>query len=248
MGIRNLAFCLLDVSGQNYNIISWDNYDLINGTDSQTSSRCTCGGPASWINNDNVIKCKKCVKKERLVCLPEEISLSIKSLKPLSKQENWNIDSKSKKEDYINEVKKRYLLPFKKGKINSKINLLTCLDAINSFLDIHIEIFAKAEVIRIENQPVFDNPTMKSVQIILFTLITHRLKKDHKWTGNICFVHASKKTKEDKEIVNSYKGRKDSAEKLVLEKLKDDMWRNFFLSKQKRSDLADSFLMSLRLD
>ena len=56
------------------------------------------------------------------------------------------------------------------------------------------------------------------------------------------------KTKEDKEIVNSYKGRKDSAEKLVLEKLKDDMWRNFFLSKQKRSDLADSFLMSLRLD
>jgi len=247
MGIRNLAFCLLDVSGGNYNIISWDNHDLLTGTDAQSSTRCQCGGPASWVHTNGILICKKCVKKESLKCVPKGVTLNLPGLKELSKQENWNLPAKSKKDDYMNELKTRYLLPFKKEKISSKINLLTILDAINSFIDIHIANFSKADIIRIENQPVFDNPTMKSVQIILFTLLAHRLKKEQSWANNICFVHASKKTEEDKEAVHSYKGRKDSAEKMVLEKLKEGIWRDFFLSKQKRSDLADAFLMSLRL-
>lgn len=248
MGIRNLAFCLMDNSGQNFDIITWDNYDLTTGTDSQSSTRCACGGPCSWIGVDEIMKCKKCAKKESLVCLPKDIELNVNSLKILAKKESWILNSKPKKEDYMNELKKRYLLPFKKQKIATKTNLISILDAINVFLDMYIGSFSQAELIRIENQPVFDNPTMKSVQIILFTLLTHRLRKEKGWTGNICFVHASKKTEEDTEAADTYKGRKDAAEKLVLGKLKDGKWRDFFLSKQKRSDLADAFLMSLRLD
>jgi hypothetical protein len=170
------------------------------------------------------------------------------SLRALSKQENWTLKAKPKKEDFLIELKKRYLLPYKKQKSVAKTNLLTIFDAINCFLDTYINSFSRAKLIRIENQPVFDNPTMKSVQIILFTLLTQRLRKEKMWNGNICFVHASKKTEEEKEASKSYKGRKDVAEKLVLAKLQDTSWRDFFLSNQKRSDLADAFLMSMRLD
>lgn len=248
MGIKNLAFCLLDNKENNFEIKIWDNYDLTTGTDSQSATRCICGGPASWVTLDETLKCKKCVKKEKLVTFPKTFDLNVTSLKLLAKSEGWNLCSKSKKIDYINEVKKHYLLPFKKQKTGSKINLLDIFDAINKFLDIYLNDFSNSELIRIENQPVFDNPTMKSVQIILFTLLTQRLRCEKNWKGKIAFVHASKKTEEDKDAVDSYKGRKDAAEKLVLDKIKDDKWRNYFLSKQKRSDLADAFLMSLRLD
>jgi hypothetical protein len=248
MGIRNLAFCLLDNSGNNYHIIAWDNYDLTTGTDSQSSTRCACGGPASWVGLNEILKCKKCVKKESLICLPKDTELNVSSLKILAKKEGWNLNSKAKKDDYINEVKQRYLTPYKKQKSSAKVSLLSILDSINGFLNFYMDIFTQAELIRIENQPVFDNPTMKSVQIILFTLLTHRLRVEKKWKGDICFVHASKKTEEDKDAIDTYKGRKDAAENLVLGKLKDGKWREFFLSKQKKSDLADAFLMSARLD
>lgn len=248
MGIKNLAFCLLDNKENIFEIKLWDNYDLTTGTDSQSSTRCICGGPASWVTQDETLKCKKCVKKDKLLTFPNTFDLNVTSLKLLAKNEGWNLCSKSKKIDYMNEVKKHYLLPFKKQKTGSKINLLDIFDAINKFLDVYLNDFSNSELIRIENQPVFDNPTMKSVQIILFTLLTQRLRSEKNWKGKITFVHASKKTEEDKDAIDSYKGRKDAAEKLVLDKIKDDKWRNFFLSKQKRSDLADAFLMSLRLD
>ena len=64
------------------------------------------------------------------------------------------------------------------------------------------------------------------------------------------FVHDSKKTEEEKEAVakagNNYKARKDMAEELVLKKLEAGKWREFFLSKSKKSDLADCYLMCLR--
>jgi hypothetical protein len=55
--------------------------------------------------------------------------------------------------------------------------------------------FASATLIRLENQPVMKGPTMKSVQMILFTLLSHRLRKEHGWTGRIEFVHAGTKSK-----------------------------------------------------
>ena len=36
---------------------------------------------------------------------------------------------------------------------------------------------------------------MKSIQIMLFTLLGHRLEKEHGWKGEIVFVHAGAKTK-----------------------------------------------------
>jgi hypothetical protein len=251
LGIRNLAYCLVDSSGA---IIDWNNYDLLAGTDSQSASRCSCGGPPSWTDLSGGLFCKKCVKKNKLLVLPLE-TITIKTLKELAEKEGgWGLARSSKKDDYIQAANSRYLMPYVKPKGATKTDLSIILDAINVFLDGRLELFAKCVEVRIENQPVFDNPTMKSVQIILFTLLTHRLKTEFNWTGSVVFVHASKKTEEAEDRVDkaggNYKARKDTAELLVLEKLKDaqhSVWLEYFNSKKKKSDLADAFLMCLRL-
>jgi hypothetical protein len=55
--------------------------------------------------------------------------------------------------------------------------------------------FSRADLIRLENQPVMKGPTMKSIQIMLFTLLGHRLEKEFGWRGEIVFVHAGVKTR-----------------------------------------------------
>jgi len=247
LGIRNLAYCLADSSGA---IVDWNNYDLLAGSDSQTASRCLCGGPPSWIDVSGALLCKKCTKSKKLVGLPLK-TISLKTLKEFFVQEKITVSfKKGKKEDYLSILKSRFLMPYIKPKGAMKTDLYVLLDAINVFLDSRLTLFSKCDCVRIENQPVFDNPTMKSVQIILFSLLIHRLKKEQGWSGSVSFVHASKKTDEEKEAVaaagDNYKARKHTAESMVLKKLVSGAWRDFFLSKAKRSDLADCFLMCLR--
>jgi len=251
MGIKNLAFCQVDISGASNEILLWNNWDLLASSDTQTASRCICGGPPSWIEEDKIL-CKKCVnsRKTGLKGLPKNVLLNVGSLKTIAAAENWAISKKPKKEDYIAELKKHYLLPYTKPKGALKTDMTTILDSIERFLDLHLRDFSKSTVIRIENQPVFKAPTMKSVQMMLFTLLLHRLRKEHNWAGSIVFVHASKKTEEAQDEVDAaggnYKARKSVAEELTLKRLPDGKWRTFFMTQTKKADLADAFLMSIQ--
>jgi len=254
MGIRNLAYCIAGhVSPTSFAIEEWDNYDLLAGSDSQTASRCACGGPPSWVSPEQALLCKKCVKKGTVKGLPSTVSLTIKGLKELAQAEGWSVAKAAKKDDYMALVKQHYLLPYVKPKGTMKTDLSVLLLALEKFIDSRIDAFSTVNEIRIENQPAFDAPTMKSVQIILFTLLHHRLRVEKGWLGKIVFVHASKKTEEAQEEVvaagDNYKARKDMAETLVLQKLKgadQAKWLEFFNSKKKKSDLADALLMCLR--
>lgn len=255
MGIRNLAYCIADIRGSEFTVVEWDNYDLLAGSDSQTASRCSCGGPPSWLSAEDALLCKKCVKKSAgaMKGLPSEVALNIKGLKAFALEQGWTVPKTPKKEDYMVLVKQHYLLPYVKPKGTMKTDLSVLLLALEKFIDSRIDGFSTVTEIRIENQPAFDAPTMKSVQIILFTLLHHRLRVEKGWLGKIVFVHASKKTEEAQEEVvaagDNYKARKDMAETLVLQKLKGPAhatWLEFFNSKKKKSDLADALLMCLR--
>lgn len=252
MGIRNLAYCVAGPTGPDTFVIEdWDNYDLLAGSDSQTASRCACGGPPSWLSAEDTLLCKKCVKKGAIKGLPSDVSMTIKGLKAFALTEGWTVPKAAKKDDYMVLVKQHYLLPYVKPKGTMKTDLSVLLLALEKFIDSRITLFSTVSEIRIENQPAFDAPTMKSVQIILFTLLHHRLRVEKGWLGKIVFVHASKKTEEVQEEVvaagDNYKARKDMAETLVLQKLKGQAsWLEFFNSKKKKSDLADALLMCLR--
>jgi hypothetical protein len=94
---------------------------------------------------------------------------------------------------------------------------------------------------------------MKSIQIMLFTLLDHRLRSEYGWTGTSEFAHASVKTRGTAAV--SGKDGKRSRKMAAIEKVdsllgshtdeevrsKHTWWR----SQAKQDDLADAFLMCL---
>lgn len=262
MGIRNLAFCLIRHEADTWSILAWDNVDLLSGGQSaQDARRCACQSPAAWCNGDE-LWCKGCAtgirRKKTATLIPTKpvlpCGLTVKELRDLKG------DKKAKKEDLLKWATEQYLMPWKAPKATHP-SLQGLRKAMDSWLDRMLPTFAQATLIRLENQPVMKGPTMKSVQIMLFTLLGHRLEKEHGWEGRLEFVHAGTKTKDVKadtaiedppEISGvdegkAYRARKKTAETETEQALKGhESWLRFFQSRSKKSDLADAFLMALR--
>jgi len=177
---------------------------------------------------------------------------------------DWPDAKKAKKDDLVAYVSTRYLMPWKPKKAMG-VSLTVLLRAMDTWLNSVLPTFASASLIRLENQPAMSNPTMKSVQIMLFTLLSHRLAREHGWTGAIEFVHAGTKTKgatataaDASDTVATaataaegaaYRARKKTAETETIDALTRagaTTWLTYFQSKTKKSDLADAFLMALR--
>jgi hypothetical protein len=275
MGIRNLAYCLIEHrSNDTWSVLAWDNVDLLSGGQSaQTARRCVgCNGPAVF-HGEDALWCKGCAtgvrRKKSATRIPTLPALPCpvvaKDLKKLGVTGGW-ATAKTKKEELVLEATNRYLMPWKAPKATSPslAHIRRCMD---TWLTSMLPTFAKADLIRLENQPVMKGPTMKSIQIMLFTLLGHRLEKEFAWRGEIVFVHAGTKTKAaeaaqiedvpevaegDTEMADdgkAYRARKKTAEvetESALEAAGATEWLMMFRSRSKKSDLADAFLMALR--
>jgi hypothetical protein len=120
--------------------------------------------------------------------------------------------------------------------------------------------------IAIENQPVLKNPTMKSLQIVLYTYFA--MKSINNKTQKIQFVNAIKKLKPNKFIspehiqniqasigqYSAYTLRKKISIQLVNHVLNDldivknkTEWDVHFQKHKKKDDLSDAFLMALNV-
>ena len=274
MGIRNLAYCLIrhitTGEAKSWSIEAWNNIDLLEGgVSAQDAKRCcACSSPAVWIfSPENTKWCKGCatgVRRKRTATkrpsnpvLP--CALTVKPMKALAIEKGMSDAKKAKKEALIAWCMERYLIPWKASKASDN-SLATILLAMDSWLDSVLPTFVSATLIRLENQPVMKGPTMKSVQMILFTLLSHRLRREHNWTGRIEFVHAGTKSKhatsatpiataESTNESAAYRERKKTAESDVtdiLTKAGMTSWLSFFEGRTKKSDLADAMLMALR--
>lgn len=208
MGIRNLAFCLMEHLGGEENpwkILAWDNVDLLAGGQSAQDSRrcCACSSPAIWSSTEETgirLWCKACAtgvrRKKTATCKPPfpvfPGTLTVKDLRKVGIEKGW--DKKANKDTLIALATASYLMPWKAPKA-TKPSLSHIRQQMDSWLDRMLPTFARATLIRLENQPVMKGPTMKSIQIMLFTLLGHRLEREHGWKGSIEFVHAGTKTK-----------------------------------------------------
>lgn len=208
MGIRNLAYCVIEHKDnkdeKDWTIKAWDNVDLLEGGASSQLSKqcCACASPAVWIDSSEAKWCKGCAtgakrkasvtKKPTHPCCP--CPLTVKGLRPLALSEGFEGAKKAKKDELVAWATARYLVPWKPAKAMDA-SLTTIRKAMDAWLSSVLPTFASASLIRLENQPVMKGPTMKSVQMILFTLLGHRLEKEHGWTGALEFVHAGTKSK-----------------------------------------------------
>ncbi len=254
LGIKNLSYCVatFDVSaGALVSVDRWANLNLLaDGADSQTQTRCPCGGPASWSDVGVRLYCKRCAKKAAKPVLECE-DMTLKGLRAYASCA-CGVDgaAKLKKPEVLAAIGARRLLPYKAPKAKG-VTLQTLLAAMERCLEVELVHLARASRIRLENQPSEFAPHMKSIQIMLFVLIDHRLRKEYGWTGTMEFVNAGVKTRGTGAGVG--KDAKRSRKLAGIAKVTEVLgavpaaatqlawWRG----QAKQDDLADAFLMCL---
>jgi hypothetical protein len=263
LGIKNLSYCIatFDGSGNLIAILRWTNMSLLaDGASSQSQTRCPCGGPASYktLGDDSVsicLLCKKCAKKQSRI--PLELGPKAK----IGEWRSWMVvqigvstgdAKKMKKAEMEEKALAIRLVPYKAIKVK-EFSLQAVLQGMESCLSTELPHLKAASRIRIEHQPCDFAPHMKSIQIMLFTLLDHRLRSEYGWTGSSEFAHASVKTRGTAAV--SGKDGKRSRKMAAIEKVssvlsthtdeevrsKHSWWR----SQAKQDDLADAFLMCL---
>ena len=111
----------------------------------------------------------------------------------------------------------------------------------------------------IENQPVLKNPTMKSVQMILYSYFAFKSLKMKEFkdlllmnAGNKMKVYTKEIEPEKTEKIYKLKSKYSRNKKLsilhtelILEEQQNTEWLDFFKKNKKKDDLADAFLMCL---
>lgn len=263
IGIRNLAFCLqrknTDLSSNPVELIKWDNYDLLAGQSASTAKQsvehcCSCSAKATYETRGRNYCVRHCPLDRPAF---RDLSGNLMKKLPAAKELQQILLSKGvqkvpkSKGDLLKKISELYSIPILKVKVKKAVDTeLTVLhDGIRRFVTANKDSFSLADEILLENQPVLKNPTMKSVQILLFATLRDILIGSE---GNRCpalrLVHAKMKVAGAKGD-EGYKERKDGGEAKVLSLLQaphisDPLrWRLHLGQYTKKNDLTDAFLM-----
>lgn len=212
VGIKNLAFCLID---QNDKLI--EDWGILNISIDSLCNHCM---------ND-----KQCDKSAMYQCNDLKVCTSHQKLKKYQ-------DNKWKK---IPKCKNSVLETGKK--------MIKVLDDKPNFLSV--------DVVIIENQPALKNPTMKTIQMMLYSyfLINGVMVQD-KNMSSIEMINARNKLKAYNgpdipcDIKDKYKRTKYLAVEYCRKMIKDNekidpKWLSLFESSKKKDDLSDSYLQGI---
>jgi len=209
IGIKNLAFCLLDSDKD-----SIEDWGIIN-----ISIDPVC---------EHMIKLKQCDKTAKAY---------INDIRYCTSHLNLKMNREKKKKN-IKKIKNPIL--------SIGQNIVRLLDEKSNFLEV--------DVVLLENQPALKNPTMKTIQMIVYSyFLINGLTKSEKPIHNIEMINARNKLKAYKgepiqcDIKDRYKKTKYlSVEytKCMIKEQNKTMLQLFNESK-KKDDLADAYLQGM---
>lgn len=212
VGIKNLAFCLLNKN--NYVIEDWGILNI-------------CIDPQCEHTHHD----KRCDKSAIYDCNGFKVCNSHYKIKKYS-------DKKWKK---IPKCKNSVL------EIGKKMNQL--LEEKEEFLNV--------DVVIIENQPALKNPTMKTIQMLLYSFFLIKgVVIINKPLNNIEMINARNKLKAYKgeeikcDITDKYKKTKflgiEYCKKMIYENTHiDQKWKDLFDQSKKKDDLSDAYLQGI---
>uniref|UniRef100_A0A6C0EHH5 Mitochondrial resolvase Ydc2 catalytic domain-containing protein n=1 Tax=viral metagenome TaxID=1070528 RepID=A0A6C0EHH5_9ZZZZ len=247
VGIKNLAYCVLERKDNDFIIKNWD---IINILDEKISKVPKCS---------NIIKDKQCgkqasnylvLKTGSSIPLPFPLVIVKDNVKDNVKDKqiyfcNKITCNKNITKIYPNDKQKTLKIPNAKNTSILELAsiLLTKLNSIQS-------IILDVDEVIIENQPALKNPTMKSIQMIVFTyFVEHGYNSGSFPIKNIHLFSAKNKLKlYDGPVVectkkNPYDKRKYLSVEYTKYYIKDNVEKSlFFNSHSKKDDLADSFI------
>lgn len=258
IGIKNLAWCCGDISGNILEIRGWANENLITGETAEEGVKgglcsSSCGKKGNYLlKSTGKIYCVKDCPAD----FPPLRDISGNLLKKIPKMAELKELAKSHKAETKDLKSKATLLTFLESKFcfpNEKKVVKTGLEEIHNGIQkvvtMHRELWGSCDEILLENQPSYKNPVMKSVQMMLFATLRDFLKGP----PSLFLVHPGRKTKSE-DIVKGDKGyadRKNASENRVItgfekkEIISIDKNQVWFQKQAKRSDLADCCSMIL---
>jgi hypothetical protein len=259
IGIKNLAWCCLTKQENTFHILGWDNYNLLSESSNlsvSTKKKCNnCSAKAVYETEVGAVCSRHCpatkpalrdVSGALLKKVPKvaECKAILQGLPvPLKKLP-------VKKEDVEKELAKVFSLPLSIQKVSKApdAGLTEIHTSIQKLVQANTILWSGASVILLENQPAFKNPTMKSVQILLFATLRDLLQQP---PPLLKLVHAGKKVQGAEKGDAGYKDRKAGSEARVEAFLRDstlaesDKWKNVWTKAVKKSDLADALCMCI---
>jgi hypothetical protein len=264
VGIKNLAFCLLEKQVKEatemsleYKIVSWDSISLLNQNSCQL-----CDKPAKFCK-DGDFYCRKHAKTIEQYQVPSASDLNLKRLsrdrlEEYIKTNDISLDILKQPKKCVKRVtileelerynKTRFFDPVKEDNaglvslIEIGINLQRRLDEILTG--------EKLDMILIENQLSSIAVRMKTLQGMLTQYFIMRGYKSIEYIGsqNKLKLFMDKDNKDNKDNKTTYSDRKrlgiQYCRGVLVEKNWDD-WLKFMEAHAKRDDLADCFLQGL---
>ena len=259
IGIRNLAWCAMrttDVSGAPIQILGWENYDLLEGQAASKPIKGTCSGcsaSASYESETALYCVRHCPLRTPAL---RDLSGTLLKKLPAAKGIQELLSAKGvayppkSKALLVKKIREFYCLPIVKVKVKKAIDteLAILHEAIRKFILQRKELFGSVNEILLENQPALKNPTMKSVQILLFATLRDLLQPE---PPKLRLVHAKMKVKGKETGDAGYKDRKEGGEIRVKKWLESSRietaskWRTYLASNAKKNDLTDAFCMCL---
>ncbi len=255
IGIRNLAWCFMgrqmDVSGSPYVIHGWENIDLLASSTPEKKICRSCSAKAIY-SSPLGLSCKRHCPP----MYPAFTDASGSFLKKIPAQKTLKVLFVQKavqlpktREATLTKLGEWYSLPIelKKQKKAVDTELSVLHDAIRSFVLSYKSLFQQATAIHLENQPVLKNPTMKTVQILLYATLRDILTEH---TPVVRLVHAGVKVKGKETGDKGYKQRKQGSEEKAAELLQQSAkvqdaarWKQHLEKHTKQNDLTDAFCM-----
>ena len=246
IGIKNLAYCILE---NNTNVIGLENCNILEPV--QHVPCFMCKVKASYKAGDNFF-CKRHTPGTHTILkeLDSKKLPAVKALKDLVKEHNCE-DLGSKKDQLIESLSKKFAMRFEQPKQEnaSKISLELIHDALRKFVQEKWTDFSNSTDILLENQPVYKNPHMKSIQVLLFATLREQFLKNGQ-SPKFQLVHAKKKVDDAPKGDDGYKERKQKSEDRLTELFESGKITNPILFKmwkesKKKSDMADALCMCI---
>lgn len=247
VGIKNLAYCLMDYNHENYCILDWDVIDLCNNkaiTCTQHLKKKPCSKQATFHKMEDYY-CNTCAKKNNFFLpyttyVKTQKTISHKKLVEIIQTTDIPFTKDTNKEELLKLIDQHCLKPIHKTSAND-MNLIELGISLKKKIDTMPSLYNVDKVL-IENQV---SPIANRMKTLQGMIAQYYIMKN---VNDIEFISACNKLKKFITTKTSYAERKKLSIKITKELLRKNEWSNqlnYFEKHKKKDDLADAFLQSL---
>jgi hypothetical protein len=244
IGIKNLAFCILE---NGVRVLALENCNLLEPIEQLTCRLCSA---KASLQAGTHFCCKRHLPLG-FAMLPELTAKKLPAVAVLRQlvKEHHCENLGTTKEKCLESLASKFAFPAKQPKQAnaSKVSLETIHDALRTFVAEKALLLDGCTHVLLENQPVFKNPHMKSVQVLLFATLREWFLQ-HQQHPSYHFVHAKKKVSDAPKGDEGYAERKSKSEDRLKGLFDQGIVQGTehytaWQKAKKKSDMADALCM-----